>query len=215
MLNNKVIRVASLISLMGHCLFLGMPVFKPRLPYNKVTEIEVEVNIEEPYLLPEIDAIGKEKRLKEVTEEVEPVEPEPEFEKEKIAEKTATEFKKEIEKAVLKNENPSDEEMFRYQDIVKQKIEKVRRYPCRAERRGVKGSVYLEFVILSDGIVSKVRLLRSSGFKILDNEAISIIKRAEPFPPIPEKMNITQVQMEITIVFDIKQNRRKSRKVGR
>jgi protein TonB len=43
----------------------------------------------------------------------------------------------------------------------------------------------VSFVVRSDGDVSSVRLVRSSGSPDLDKTAVAIIRRAAPFPPIP------------------------------
>ncbi|MCD4779505.1 MAG: energy transducer TonB [Candidatus Omnitrophica bacterium] len=46
--------------------------------------------------------------------------------------------------------------------------------------------------------------MHSSGFKILDKEAISTVKRAAPFRPIPRKFNRSSLTIEVTLVFQLK-----------
>ena len=100
--------------------------------------------------------------------------------------------------------NPSEEVMLRYQDIVKQKIEAVRRYPLWAEKRGIKGRAHIIFIINTDGNCREVELVRSSNSPLLDREAITTIKRANPFPPLPDGIDLPYVQMNVEIVFSLK-----------
>lgn len=97
--------------------------------------------------------------------------------------------------------NPAQEVILRYQDMVKQRIEKVKRYPSWAKRQGIEGTVYLSFTILSNGTSQDIKIVRPSGFKILDDEAVTTIQRANPFPPIPKEIGTPSVQMEVSIVF--------------
>lgn len=100
--------------------------------------------------------------------------------------------------------DPSQEAMLRYQDLVKQRIEEVRRYPFWAKRQGFEGAVGLRFVILYSGYTREAEVVRSSGFKILDQEAIATIVRASPFPPIPDEISQDFANMEVAIVFKLK-----------
>ena len=57
------------------------------------------------------------------------------------------------------------------------------RWPREARR--YTGKLKLRFVIRSDGRLIRVKLLDSSGYKILDDEALSAIAKAAPFKPFP------------------------------
>jgi protein TonB len=52
-------------------------------------------------------------------------------------------------------------------------------------RYGLQGRLSLEFTIGANGQLEQLRLVRSSGSQLLDNEALRAIKAAAPFPPIP------------------------------
>lgn len=204
MFMDKVMRVTFLLSLAGHLLFLGMPFNlspHPQDTEKKHKELEIfYINIEKPPLLPRIDVMGEEKKLKEVVEKPEPPEPEPELEpqpEEVVMEQALKEpIEEEIE--VI---SPAQEAMLRYQDIVKQRIEEARRYPPRAKRQAIEGSVHLNFAVLSNGLSKDIKIVTSSGSKILDREAVSTIQRANPFPPIPSQINQDVVAMELSIAF--------------
>jgi len=211
MLNDKVTRIAFAISFIGHCLFLGMPGFNFSLPQDtsKPEEITVRIEIERPSLLPEIDVMREEKKLKKMTKESLPPESEfPSEEKITMEQPLEEQVKERIE--VI---NPDQEAMLRYQDMIKQRIEEARRYPSWAKRQGVEGAVYLRFTVSSDGLSQNVRVMRSSGSAILDQEAIATIVRAEPFPPIPDDIKMNSVQIDIAIVFTLKSDTRSTSEV--
>jgi periplasmic protein TonB len=61
-----------------------------------------------------------------------------------------------------------------------------KQFPAEARRRGQKGSASISFNIDGSGWVTDVRLVGSAGFRILDREAQSMVRRASPFPPPPD-----------------------------
>lgn len=197
------IKAAFLISFTGHCLLLGAPGFNLRLPYQekKPDEITINLEVERPALLPRIDTIGEERKFKKAEEN-----PKQQESKQKPqAKETAVQdiLKERLEEKV-RVINPEEEAMLRYQDMIKQKIEEVRRYPLWAKTQGIEGAVYLSFVVLSDGASQGIKIIRSSGSKILDEEAMFSIKRASPFPPIPKEIEVSFAKMEVLIVFTLK-----------
>ncbi len=68
---------------------------------------------------------------------------------------------------------------------IKQLIESNWEYPELALRYGLQGRLFLEFTIGGNGQLERLRVIRSSGSQLLDDEAIRAIKAAAPFPAIP------------------------------
>jgi TonB family protein len=68
---------------------------------------------------------------------------------------------------------------------IKQLIESQWAYPELAQRYGLQGTLTVEFIIGPYGQLERLRLMRSSGSQLLDEEALRAIKAAAPFPPIP------------------------------
>lgn len=68
--------------------------------------------------------------------------------------------------------------------IIRDMIEKSKRYPLLARRRGIEGTTLVRFKLKKDGSLESVGLEKSSGKGILDRESINTIKRAAPFPYI-------------------------------
>lgn len=69
---------------------------------------------------------------------------------------------------------------------IKESIRKNMVYPLVARKNGWQGRVLVSFVICLDGRVEEIRIEESSGFALLDKNAIDIIKRSAPFasPPV-------------------------------
>lgn len=67
-------------------------------------------------------------------------------------------------------------------------------YPIAALKKGLHGNVNLKFTIKPDGKIVKIKVLGSSGHRILDHAIVSAIQLAAPFAPLPKsfgkKLNI-------------------------
>ena len=58
-------------------------------------------------------------------------------------------------------------------------------YPQASVRYGIYGDVRLLVVILQDGSLEEIRVLSSSGYAVLDEAAIKIVRMAAPYSPFP------------------------------
>lgn len=199
MFNDKVMRATFLISIAGHCLLLGAAGFNLPLTdtVNNPPELTVNFEIEpaRPCLLPKIEVVGEEKKIKA----------EDRAEESPLPAERITEVP--VQKATFERieiTNPAQEAMLRYQDMIKRQIEQARRYPAWAEKQGIEGVAYLSFTVSRAGAGDNVRIVRSSGSKILDEAAAHTIKRANPFPPIPTGLNQDFVCIELAIAFKIR-----------
>ena len=92
-----------------------------------------------------------------------------------------------------------------YFTSIKRAIETVWEYPEPALRQGMQGKLLLEFTILGNGQLEKTRLVRSSGFSILDQEALRAVQAASPFHPIPS--SIGKPRLEVIASFEYHDNR--------
>lgn len=73
-----------------------------------------------------------------------------------------------------------------YMTSMRKSIELVWNYPIDAVRRGMQGEVGLEFIIEKNGDARRIRVIKSSGYKILDDAILEAIQLAAPFSPLPE-----------------------------
>ncbi len=92
--------------------------------------------------------------------------------------------------------NTTEYRYMGYMTGLRKAIELVWTYPSEAAQRGMQGEVVVEFVIAKTGVVSRIKVIRSSGYKLLDDNIVQALKLASPFSPLPdsfgkEKMMIT------------------------
>ena len=59
-------------------------------------------------------------------------------------------------------------------------------YPLLARRRGWSGQVEISFTITPDGNIHDLHVLTSSGYSLLDDEALTAIRKTAPFSPPPQ-----------------------------
>lgn len=72
-------------------------------------------------------------------------------------------------------------------------------YPGAAARRGEEGACLLQIQINRDGSVRSVNLLESSGFDVLDKEAMGAVRRGASYGPLPR--SYTEPKLTIMAVF--------------
>ncbi len=67
------------------------------------------------------------------------------------------------------------------------KVERVgnMNYPEQARRRNLEGSLVLSVDVLADGSIERVQVLRSSGYELLDEAAVRIVRLAAPYADLP------------------------------
>lgn len=86
-----------------------------------------------------------------------------------------------------------------YVEDWRQKVERIGtlNYPDAARGR-IYGSLVLTVSIRADGTVDRVEVDRSSGFPVLDQAAIEIVRMAAPFSPFPPDILVDTDIVEIT-----------------
>jgi protein TonB len=97
--------------------------------------------------------------------------------------------------------NAPEVQYISYFASIKRKIELVWQYPYEAAAAGIQGELTLDFVIARSGKVDSIELVRSSGSKILDDEAIRSIRKAAPFDPIPTQYKIPSLLIRGRFVY--------------
>ena len=95
-----------------------------------------------------------------------------------------------------------DKEEQRFMQEVRSRLEQAKRYPWQARMRGMEGTVRLEFVINANGEAEKIRLVESSKWTVLDEEAIATVGRVDRFPGPPSGWN-REVSVLVPLVFKL------------
>ncbi len=73
-----------------------------------------------------------------------------------------------------------------YMRMLKNRIERIWRYPSASAQQRVSGDLFIRFTIQRDGSLGDIKLLRTSGHNELDEAAIQAVRGAEPFWPLPD-----------------------------
>jgi protein TonB len=79
-------------------------------------------------------------------------------------------------------------------------------YPEASVRYGIYGDLRLLVVILQDGSLENIRVLSSSGYAVLDEAAIKIVRMAAPFAPFPPELRATTDKLEIIRTWQFEEN---------
>lgn len=78
-----------------------------------------------------------------------------------------------------------------------------KRYPARAVENGWQGKVEVRLVIGANGSTQKASIKTSSGYEILDKEALDMIRKAKPLAPIPQSLRGREFTVDIPVIFDL------------
>lgn len=97
-------------------------------------------------------------------------------------------YPKDVEKGDTISLNTRSYKYISYFTHIKRKIELVWEYPRIAAELGQEGRLTLMFTILKNGRLAGVKLVHTSGYHLLDEEAIRAVKEAAPFHPIPDRL---------------------------
>jgi len=90
-----------------------------------------------------------------------------------------------------------------YFEMLNLRVQRFKEYPESARSAHIEGRVHIEFVLLNDGTLSDIKILKSSRHKNLDEAALEAIKKASPFPRPPAFLFKTPVTMRISILFEL------------
>ncbi|MES9969555.1 MAG: energy transducer TonB [Candidatus Thiodiazotropha sp.] len=87
-----------------------------------------------------------------------------------------------------------------YLDAWRRKVERIGNlnYPDQAKRSKLYGNLVLHVAVKADGSVDHIKVLHSSGHKILDDAAVRIVRLAAPFSPFPNEIREETDILDIT-----------------
>ena len=77
-------------------------------------------------------------------------------------------------------------------------------YPDAALAVRTTGVAMVHFTVRRNGQIDRLDIGKSSGDKGLDKAAIDILRKAQPLPPIPDRMRIDRVEGDLPINFGVR-----------
>ena len=79
-------------------------------------------------------------------------------------------------------------------------------YPEASIRYGMYGDLRMLVVIRQDGSLEDIQVLSSSGYAVLDEAAIKIVRMAAPYAPFPPELKATTDKLEIVRTWHFQEN---------
>ena len=80
-------------------------------------------------------------------------------------------------------------------------LERHKEYPRVAQKRRQQGVVLLHIVLDRGGRVIEAHIQESSGYRLLDEAALAMLKRAQPLPPIPDDIREERLRFVVPVQF--------------
>ena len=77
------------------------------------------------------------------------------------------------------------------------------KYPEAAKAAGAEGKAFVQFVVKADGSISDVQIMRSTGNKSLDAEALRVVKAMPKWRPAMNKGEAVNVKFVLPIVYKL------------
>lgn len=91
-----------------------------------------------------------------------------------------------------------------YEQVLAAWLERHKMYPRRARKRRMEGETLLEIRINRQGEVLAYRLMEGSRFALLDEAAQHMVRRANPFPAMPDDYPGDSLEFRIPVEFRLK-----------
>ena len=163
------------------------PPKKQEKPVKKKQEVKPEIKpiqetVKEEVIEPIIEEIAEPLNEQPIEEAIKPV-----------PEAVSTQASPEVVKQVTDS----------YTNQLTRAIAKQKKYPKIAQMRQWQGEVLLNVEIDPQGNLVKTEILEASRYKILNNEAVDMVKRAAPFPNPPEELQKRNFTVLVPISFKL------------
>ncbi len=105
---------------------------------------------------------------------------------------------------------------FKFANYMTEWVKKVERvgnlnYPDEARRAGISGKLMMDVSLNADGTVRDIRILRPSGYTVIDEAATRIVNLAAPYAPFPPDILKDTDILHITRTWEFSTDRMKSR----
>jgi pilus assembly protein CpaC len=88
-----------------------------------------------------------------------------------------------------------------YAKAVQTKIVRQASYPASAKEAGWEGVVRLGLKLAANGDLLGLKVNQSSGYKVLDEAALSVARSLAPYPPFPPQIDAPELTVEVPIVY--------------
>jgi protein TonB len=87
--------------------------------------------------------------------------------------------------------------------VVSRALAQRKSYPPIARMRNWQGTTELKLAIGSEGDVTDVTVSKGSGFSVLDDQALKMVKESLPLPRVPDALQGRQFSIRVPVVFKL------------
>ena len=91
----------------------------------------------------------------------------------------------------------------RYGNALWNAISKHKKYPKIAQMRGWQGEAIVELELDGSGKLKSKKITQSSGYEVLDKQALEMVEKAVPFPTPPEALRNSNFTIVIPVPFKL------------
>ena len=91
-----------------------------------------------------------------------------------------------------------------YRASVNAAATRFKRYPRAAIDNNWEGEVVVLLTIGADGRIAALRVRRSSGYEILDRQALDMFRNAKPFVSLPRELRGREFEVELRAIYNLK-----------
>jgi len=102
-----------------------------------------------------------------------------------------------------------DKRYVSYARLIKEQIMVHWSYPQEARNHLLEGRLMVVFSLNKAGALTRLDIQESSGHDILDREAAKAVRNASPFPPFPEQITVSRLNVQATFDYFITSKRAK------
>jgi protein TonB len=88
-----------------------------------------------------------------------------------------------------------------YSNLLSREFAKHKQYPRMAQMRGWQGTAKVELHVDANGSVTSSSISESSGFEILDKQALEMVRKATPLPQPPEALRGREFTIIVPVAF--------------
>lgn len=100
-------------------------------------------------------------------------------------------------------EAPDPAALAAYTRVLTGEVARAKRYPAVARLRGWQGTAVLSLTVSANGQVTGSELRRSSGFPVLDDQALRMVAEVMPLPLAPSGLLGRPLVIELPVVFTL------------
>lgn len=101
------------------------------------------------------------------------------------------------------DETPDPALLERYGRSLSSLFARQQQYPRLAALRGWEGEVQVRVTIARKGNIVATQIVRSSGFEVLDQNAIQLVASSGPLPRPPEALQNKELQIIVPVLFKL------------